>query len=278
MQLIAKLFDLEGAPLEEATVEVRIPGRRSSLVKEKVLGGKLALELPESAASTFGLLVDGRPVLTVPVRATAKRIDLGEITIGDEPLLSMPAFPARDGAIYGLPRALREELAPPAALAAGATLGEDPSSLSAVLTSVGEQISKVDSQLTGTAYKLGRVTLRLKGVATQDAEGTVTWKLITPEDLGSVSGDQMSEVEASYNTGESPAASPVSAKTPAVVGYTRQLAERKLRSAGFHPEVSYIYVTDPAQADRVVRQMPAAGVTTTERSVRLYFGKNERSS
>jgi len=146
------------------------------------------------------------------------------------------------------------------------------------LTSVGEQISKVDSQLTGTSYKLGRVTVRLKGVATQDAGGTVTWKLVTPEELGSVSGDQMSEVEVSFNTGESPVAAPVSAKTPAVVGYTRQLAERKLRTAGFRPEINYIYVADPAQADRVVRQLPAAGVYTTERAVRLYFGKNERSS
>lgn len=137
----------------------------------------------------------------------------------------------------------------------------------AAQVSLGTLISKTSSQLElvqqqlkqeGHSFRLGKVSMDFKVLPTA---GGTELTFLRPEELGTVSAEQMSAIKVDFNPTSVPAATVVRHVTlPSVIGYTPVMARRKLAEGGFVVDISYEAVKPepgkPNPAGRVVSQWP----------------------
>jgi len=249
----------------------------------------------------WGLRIDGLAVLAAPL-GTSKgaTLDLGEIALLPTPL-ELAAFHAGDGRVHGVPSRLATSAtsaraaAPVAARATtiGATVGATAGAVAAdataiggdtadtgkVALSMGKLLGSVAEQLrtsvvVESGFQLGAASVKIKGVPTTatDALGLI---LPSTADIAS-GGAGMSEVSFDLRPSlegvrpEKPI-DPSGPSVPEVVGYSRELALRKLSALGYLTQVRSEIVSDGGLEGRVVRQIPKAGMVTAAGSVVSLF-------
>lgn len=296
-----------GQPVASATaalVEATTRGFKSIAVG-KITAGQLSLSGEPGLA--WGVLIDGKPVVTLVKRVTAKTIELCDI-VWQPKGVTANAFHASEGLVFGLPSPLSATVSSAVSAAAvraagspGAEVSASPrAAAAAVAGAVGDVSSALPraaavnekmtmsfaDALSSTARQLGGVRLSesplafagasitLKGipVATNDAIG-----LEFPDAELIKSGVGLSELRFAVETKASaPTTKPVASQetTPDLVGYTVELAQRKAASRGFTVELNREVVTGERDVGRVVRQSPAAGTQPQPNAImRLYVGK-----
>ncbi|MCB9761011.1 MAG: PASTA domain-containing protein [Alphaproteobacteria bacterium] len=175
---------------------------------------------------------------------------------------------------------------------AAATATEAPQQLSRtqelrrMILSTGEDVASAGRAMVeeDSPYVLGDVKIRIKGVVQPGEDKGVEVAFLTESSLGKVDAANLSEIELSYTPTRATGASTVTEgpTIPDVVGYTRDLAVRKLTAQGLHAEVSRVAVDmslrrSHSMVGRVVRQSPAAGTPATAGArVRLFVGMADR--
>jgi hypothetical protein len=291
-----------GQPLAQGKAELVTleDGQIVVLRSGRVTDGRVSLTA--ELGPIWGLRIDGLAVLASPL-ATSKgaTVDLGEIALLSAPL-ALAAFHADDARIHGvpsglLPRASSERVAPAVAARAttiGATVGATAGAVAAdattigaadtadagkVALSMGKLLGSVAEQLrpsivVESGFQLGAASVKIKGVPTTatDALGLI---LPTSADIASgaagmseVSFDLRPSVEGVRSDKPVDPSGPVA---PEVVGYSRELALRKLSALGYLTQVRSEIVSDVGLEGRVVRQIPKAGTVTAAGSVVSLF-------
>jgi hypothetical protein len=291
-----------GKPLAQGKAElVTLEGGEIIVLRSgRVTDGRLSLSA--ELGPVWGLRVDGLAVLAAPL-GTSKgaTLDLGEIALLPTPL-ALAAFHASDGRVHGVPsglapRVASERSAAPVAARAttvgasvGATAGAvaadattiaaaDTADTGKVALSMGKLLGSVAEQLRTSAvvesgFQLGAASVKIKGVPTTatDALGLI---LPSTADITSggagmseVSFDLRPSVEGARPDKPSDPSGPV---VPEVVGYSRELALRKLSALGYLLQVRSEIVSDAGLEGRVVRQIPKAGTVTAAGSVVSLF-------
>lgn len=265
MKFTAKVTGADGAPVLKAAVElVSMDGKRWA---GRVSDGKLALDAEPSAV--WGLLIDDAPVMAVPVEASANEVDLGEIVLVKAGV-TWPVFHARADRVYGVPRAVVAQTG-----AEEAPSGRD---VKRAGLSLGELLGSTAQQLTQTApnkvgLRLTSANVLVKGIptATGDAFG-----LEFPTREVAATGAGLSEVAFTLKPeshGNAPAPPTSGIEIPNLVGYTRDLASRKLATLGLSGEFTNQVVQDENSTGRVLRMLPRAGTRVPAQAVvRLFIG------
>jgi hypothetical protein len=197
------------------------------------------LELEVSSA-TFGshLRLDSGGVATFPVKMGSTVIDYGTLVLLDPEREGVRAVPAA---------ALRS-----AAAAEPAKEPATPLELSDRLKSAGQQIESVRSSLT---------TVRLSAVR-------VRWTETTSQGVTEAEARFVEQSPAAPATGEAP-----TREVPDFRGLTASAARRRASEAGLRVELMPVFVKEPEQNGRVLRQLPESGNLNTSASVRLFMGQ-----
>lgn len=302
MRFIGLVRTEAGQPVVSATATlVEATTRGFKVVAEgKVGAGQLSLS--GEPGLVWGVLIDGKPVVTLVKRITAKTIELSDM-VWHANGVAANAFHASDGLVYGLPSGL--SASPPTAtarLASGATAEapraaaatpspevSDASPRAAVanekmtmsfadaLSSTARQLGGVHLTESPLAFAGASITLKGIPVATNDAIG-----LEFPDAELVKSGIGLSELRFAVETKANAAApKPVAPQetTPDLIGYTLELAQRKSSSRGFTVEVNREVVSSERDVGRVVRQSPTAGTQCLPNTImRLYVGKRAGGS
>ena len=291
-----------GKPLTQGKVELVAlqDGEVVVLRSGRVADGRVSLTA--ELGPVWGLRIDGLAVLASPL-GTSKgaTVDLGEIALLSTPL-ALAAFHAGDGRVHGLPSGLvpggtsARATSPVAARATtiGATVGATAGAVAAEATpiggadtadtgkvalSMGKLLGSVAEQLrtsvvVESGFQLGAASVKIKGVPTTatDALGLI---LPSTADLAS-GGAGMSEVSFDLRPSVEGVRSdkpvdPSGPVVPELVGYSRELALRKLSALGYLTQVRSEIVSDGGLEGRVVRQIPKAGTVTAAGSVVSLF-------
>ena len=262
----------DGNPLQKGSAEVVLARDPAKPVAQGVVDqGSLAVDLPGDFGMSWGLRIDGSPVHAVVAAANEDTIDVGEIRLLAAPV-ALAVFHAVAGMVSGLPAGLAGAQEPPKE----ATLEVEPTRMSfgdlfgSTARQLGGVVADPASGLTLTA---ANVTLR--GVPTASAEAV---GLEFPSLSAIGSGAALSEL--SFSLRPRPVSTAVPGPSgpvaPALLGYTRDLALRKVAAAGLVAEVSHEIVATTARVGRVSRQIPAPGaVVAPGEVVRLFIGKND---
>lgn len=278
MKLFGRVMAADGTLLASGSAEVvlaRDPGK--PVAQGSVDRGSLGIELPGDFGMSWGLLINRAPVHAVVAAASEDAIDVGEIRLLEKPV-PLAVFHASAGMVYGLPAGLAGARAGDAG-DAGDETGLEPAptrmTFGDLFGSTARQLGGVmadpDSGLTLTA---ANVTLRGVPTASSDAVGLEFPALSA---IGS-GGTALSELSFSLRprSVSSAIVDPSGPVAPALVGYTRDLALRKVAAAGLVGEVSHEIVSTAARVGRVTRQVPPAGATVAPgQVVRLFIGKND---
>lgn len=271
MKLVGRVVGADGAPLEKASAEVvaQRDGSLSVVAQGSVQAGDLAVDLPGDFGMAWGLWINGAPVLAVVTTATVEVLEVGVVRMLAQPL-AMTAFHAPDGRVHGLPEGLR---------AAGSTSG-DNIALEPTRMTFGDMFGSTARQLgsvsadPSSGLTLTGASITLRGVPTASADAV---GLEFPSLSAIGSGTPLSEL--SFSLRPRPVSGgilPTGPVAPALTGYTRELALRKVAAAGLVAEVSHEIVSTESRVGRVTRQVPAAGaVVTPGQVVRLFIGKND---
>lgn len=274
MKLFGSVVNADGTPLEKGAAELVIAKEPARPVAQGVVDrGGLSIDLPGEFGMSWGLRIDGNPVHAVVAAANEDTIDVGEIRLLAQPV-ALSAFHAPEGRVYGLPAGLAG--AQPADAEEEITLEPEPTRMSfgdlfgSTARQLGTVVADPASGLTLTA---ANVTLR--GVPTASAEAV---GLEFPSLSAIGSGTAFSEL--SFSLRPRPVSTailePSGPVAPALVGYTRDLALRKVAAAGLVAEVSHEIVSTAARVGRVSRQIPPAGAVVAPGEVlRLFIGKND---
>lgn len=221
----------------------------------------------------WGLFVDHNPVLALPVATEAEDVDLGEVVIVPKGV-TLGVFHALNGKVFGLPRSLLE-------------LGkavEDP--LTKPGMSFGDALGSTAKQLSEAfsfedKFALTGANVRLKGLPTS-SDTSIGLDFPSAE----LAKTALSLSELSFSLRPKPLV-PLNAPPPPpqgtqlldVAGYSRELALRKLATAGYLTEVVGEVVDVPEDVGRVVRQLPPAGTLLPKGSlVRVFIGKGQGES
>lgn len=182
----------------------------------------------------------------------------------------------------------------------------EPASLGSVLEGTGAALSRASDSLdvANSSFVMGDVQLKVKGVAVAGSDGTMRLALVDTANLSAVPAEYLSELSVGFSptrggTTKAPATGSLSTGTtdsgtgttptptgpvlPDLIGYTRELALRKLAARGLEGSVDHVAVdpTGPGarHVGRVVRQSPPAGAPLVAgTSVRLFIGLADRSS
>ncbi len=296
MMLSATFQDTSGSPLVGKAVSVvrlESDGTTVSVVDGTTDDlGAVSLDAGDSLGVSLALLIGGTPLLTAAQSITADgTLALGTLVVSDRPLLPLTAFhtASTGGYVYGCPTELYsyvKSLIDAASTGGGDgttgsgddTTEEDPA-MDSVLTAISTAISKASSDTSGRAttsgYTLSSVRVNAKCLLSS-ADGSVSLGFLDKTEIASVDPDHLSEVEVAYVAPRGTAStgtSTVDSAVPALTGYTRELAVRKVRAAGMVPELNSVVVTSAAQVGRVVSQSPAAGeAPASDTVVKLYLG------
>ena len=133
-------------------------------------------------------------------------------------------------------------------------------SLGAMISDTSKQLEQVQQRLKeeGRSFRLGKISMDLKVLPT--GAGT-DLTFLRPEEMGTVSAEQLSAIKVDFNPTSVPAAAEARQKAvPNVIGYTLVMARRKLAEGGFAVDISYEAVKPdpqrPNPAGRVVSQWP----------------------
>lgn len=275
MTFEGRVVDATGEPLPQGKVEIVAPQGTevASTATAKINRGAFSIEA--TPGPVWGLRINSRPVLAVVVASDGERAaNLGDIVLS-ETGVPWPAFHAPDGRVFGLPRvpfvvtALEGGGQPPTRVEtkAGLTFG-------AMLGSTAQQLNRVVAERSG--FRLDAANIVIKGVptATQDAIG-----LDFPNAQLAAAGVGLSQISLSLKPQGDPAQGAGSGGTarptvPDVVGYTGELAVRKLAAASLPSAIHDEVTADAAKAERVLRQFPSAGTTIGDDTVvRIFIGK-----
>lgn len=274
----AQVLDADGRPLQQADVTVHTQ-RGARLVRcgaGRVTAGVLDAEADDTLGPLWGLRLDGRAVLTWPVRHA---VDGGQALVELQPLallpqpLAMPVLHALRGQVWGLPQAWQAVLAgasasritdavtlaaAPAAVAPALALARAlPVAMSELVASAATQIHLGASRTAG--LQLSTANVKLSGLGTSVGEQLGMQFPSTTEELASAAVTSM-ELSFAPTPVEAPAPPPAAVPTvPAVTGYTRELAVRKLAAAQYAVQLRVAATASERDAGRVLRQFPAAG-------------------
>ncbi len=275
MRLIGNVVGADGTPLVKALVEVVIPREREvAVVAQGIVDrGSLAMDLPGDVGMVWGLRIGGAPVHVAVVFSDGDTLDLGVIRLLAQPV-ALKLFHAPDGSVRGLP----VELAGPRSTEPD----PDTSIVEPTRMTFGEVFGSTARQLGAIAadptsgLTLTNANITLKGIptASNDSVG-----LEFPS-LSAIGSTPLSELSFTLRprTISGGTTVPTGPPAPGLVGYTRELAMRKVAAAGLVAEVSHEIVADPARVGRVTRQVPPAGAQVPAgRVVRLFIGKNDES-
>lgn len=287
MKLVA-LVTRGGQPLPKGKAELVAleEGELVVLRSGRIADGRVSLTA--ELGPVWGLRVDGLAVLAAPLAgAKETTIDLGEIALLAQPL-ALAAFHAPDGRVHGVPRALASQAtsARAASPAAAPSAERDLADAGKVSLSIGTLLGSAAEQLRPSAvapsgFQLGAASVTIKGVPTTTADAL---GLILPSvaDLAS-GGAGMSEVSFDLRPSiEGPRPDePIEPSGPVlsdVVGYSRELALRKLAALGYLAHARSEIVSDPTLEGRVVRQIPKAGAAYAAGAVVALFVAKQAES
>jgi hypothetical protein len=274
MRFVARVATTGGEPL--SGVKVELLTLAGSLAEGVLKGGKLALSIEGTVPPVWALAFDGQPVLAFPVKATDDVVDLGEIVTSPDGW-PWPAFHAPDGRVFGVPRALPELTAEP-----GDGQPSTPETtidfakavpLRVLLDSSTQQLEHVATA--ADRLKLTGATVTVRGLPSGSGSD---FSLSFPEAELAKNADGLSELSFALRPDvsrplDTPPAQPTTA-LPDLTGYTRDLAVRKLATAGLAVTVASEVVTEPRMVGRVVRQTPPAGhPADPEVPVQIFIGK-----
>jgi hypothetical protein len=229
------------------------------------------MDLPGDVGMAWGLRIGGVPVHVAVQFADTDVLDVGVIRLLAQPV-ALNVFHAPEGSVRGLPVALAgprstepepdTSIVEPARMTFGEVFGSTARQLGAIAA----------DPTTGLTLTGANITLRGIPTASNEAVG-----LEFPS-LGAIGTTPLSELSFTLRPrtfgGETTV--PTGPAAPGVVGYTRELAMRKVAAAGLVAEVSHEIVADPSRVGRVTRQVPPAGaLVSAGRVVRLFIGKND---
>lgn len=278
MKFTARVGTAQG-PVESGRVEmVTIEGRELVTIgRGKLTDGTLTLDADPGAI--WGIRIDQKAIVALPISATTEPVDLGDIVmIADG--LRWPVFHSPDGKVYGVPAAvLARKLdvppaEPPTPPDAGTPRVRGKMTFGDMFGTTARQLATA-AAATRSNFALSGATVTLKGLpsATEDAislEFPAAEALVNSTGLSEVSFSIKARGDASAPA-EPPPAGP---SVPNLVGYTREFALRKAAAAGFVTEVNSEIVSRGTDAGCVVRHLPAAGTELNAGGlIRLYIGK-----
>lgn len=291
MKLIARVLRADGSVLPKGRVEVVTlqDGGLRNCGSGRIAKGRLSVQ--SEVVALWALRIDGLPVWAVPVSVDGDTLDLGDIALLAQPV-ALPAFHAEADVVHGLPGALAARLlAQDAAQGAATARAAAPIPVPLPLPDTGDSKSGMtfgtmlgstakqlrDSVVQDAGFRLKSASITLKGVptATEEAIG-----LVFPSAAELVNGGiGLSVLSFELNpkvepVGTAPPA-PSGPVVPPLVGYTRELAVRKLAALGYLAQVQGEIVRDAGLAGRVVRQLPESKtVHPAGAVVNLFVGKD----
>jgi PASTA domain len=272
----AHVSSSDGQPLARGAVDIVIPEGETftAIGHGEVVDGNL--DATADPGPVWGLVIDNRPILTFPVGVEGDIVDLGRIDLLDRGVESR-AFHAPDGLVFSTPAQ------PPTPTRFGATAPTPRSLLERPVLTFGGLVGSSAEQLsasvtTRSAVQLTGANVRVRGVPTVSEEAIA---LELPDSELAATGSGLSELSftlqprASTTVAPTPAPQPTGGLTvPNLVGYSRELALRKLGALGLVGEVNTVIVTQTTDAGRIVRQLPTAGTSVGSGAlVRLFVGK-----
>jgi hypothetical protein len=133
-------------------------------------------------------------------------------------------------------------------------------SLGNLISDTSSQLEQVQQRLKeeGRSFRLGKISMDLKVLPT--GAGT-DLTFLRPEEMGTVSAEQLSAIKVDFNPTSVPAAAEArQVAVPQLIGYTQVMARRKLADGGFVVDITYEAVKPepgkPNPAGRVVSQWP----------------------
>jgi hypothetical protein len=270
MKFHAHVVSGDNTPLDKATVEMVGPAAR--IARGKVTQGRLSLVAEPTAV--WGLLINGQPVAALVAAVDNESTDLGEIVLVPQGL-PLPLFHAREGLVFGAPRAMTgQPRATRAAAATDATLNNASLTFGGLVGSVAQQLNSAVTAKSGLSLIDARVSVKGVPTASNDA-----LSLAFPTAEIAATGIGLSELSFTLRPQTAVAnpsqPNPPSILVPDLIGYTRDLAVRKLAKLGLIAEISTQVVVNPKDAGRVLRQSLVRGAAVASGAVvRLFVGKH----
>jgi PASTA domain len=273
LKLVADVVTADGQPLGAAEATLHLP-RGARLVRAgtgQVKAGRLELTAEAELGPVWGLRIDGRAVLALPWRQAGEVLELLPIELLAVPLaLKVPH--ALRGEVWGRPRFGTDMAAAgaPARPSAAASLAS-PVAMSDLVTDAAKQIHFGASASAGL-LQLSTANVTLSGVGSKVGDQLSMQFPTTAEELATAAVttlDLKFAPPAAAGPAPPPPAPPPT--VPQVVGYTRELAQRKLAAARFAVQMRMAATASPQDAGRVLRQIPAAGQPLTAGEVVLLF-------
>jgi hypothetical protein len=222
----------------------------------------------------WGLRIDGLPVHAAVTAWDGDLLSLAPVRMLSRPV-PLALFHARDGLVYGLPAELLRAAGGESPNLSGFEPSVSRMSFGDLFGNTARQLGNVVAEA-GSGLTLTAASVTLRGVPTASNEA-VGLEFPSPEAVGSGAG--LSELSFSLRPRSAlgDAYVPSGPAAPDLVGYTRDLALRKVAAGGLVAEVSNEIVGDPGLAGRVTRQVPRAGDAVQPGQVlRLFIGKNDK--
>lgn len=240
MKVRAVFHKATGVPVAGMKVAWWVPAKAGTfeLRDTGVTNAEGVLEL-EVTSATFGshLRLDSDGVATFPVKMSSTLIDYGTLVLLE---------PEREGLRAVSAAAVRPAAAEPTPEAA------TPLVLSDRLKTAGQQIESVRASLT---------TVRLSTVR-------VRWTETTPEGVTEAEAQFVEQSPTAPTTGDAPAR-----EVPDFRGLTASAARRRAAEAGLRLDTMPVFVKEPGQWGRVLRQVPESGKPLVSGPVQLFIGQ-----
>jgi len=282
VKFVAKVASTDG-PLARASVDIVAPEGGSITVIGRGTVERGALAADADPRAIWGIWIDRRPIIAFPASIDGEAVDLGEIVMLADGM-EWPAFHARDGRVYGVPRAAqtvsRAPSEPAPAPGPRPPIPREPVPTLRSRMTFGEVLGSTARQLKQATidtsdFRLAGATITLKGVPSATDEA-LSLEFPTAEMV--TSGVGLSEISFAIRPAQESAApeqpSTPASRVPDVVGYTREFAVRKIAAAGFVAEVNYEMTSDSSLAGKVIRHVPPGGNTLAPGGlIRVYVGK-----
>ncbi|MBZ4332904.1 PASTA domain-containing protein [Corallococcus sp. AS-1-12] len=239
MKVRAVFHKATGVPVAGMKVAWWVPAKTGTFeLRDTGVTNEAGVLEMEVSSATFGshLRLGSAGVATFPVKMSSTLIDYGTMVVLE---------PARED-VRAVSSAAVEPTQEPA-LEEGTSLV-----LSDKLKSAGQQIEAVRASLT---------TVRLSTVR-------VRWMETTPEGVTEAEAQFVEQSPAAPETGDAPAR-----EVPDFRGLTASAARRRAAEAGLRVDPMPLFVKEPGQWGRVLRQVPEPGKPLASGPVQLIIGQ-----
>lgn len=254
----ADVLTSNGAPLPSAIVQLSrySDGHLKVVAIGKVENGRLSVE--GDVESIWTISINEQAIISWPARDFGEFIELSPIQMLDVPA-KVPVLHSTRAEVWGLPigvTASSGTATPPPPAPPPAT-DIPPVAFSQLVSNAAQQIQLASRSNVG--LQLGAASLKLTGLASSSGDGLAMKFPKTTEELAA--GAAMSQLAVSFvapSTNVPPPETGAAPRTPNIIGYTKELALRKLASKGYGAQVRYAVVADANVEGTVVRQQPAA--------------------